>query len=113
MCVSTSLFYTNACAEEVLKMTCIIIIIINIHLYRPFLQDLQRAKHEYKRQNQTTSYATENKYCSKSFFKLVYILILLSLKVIGGEFQTLEPEDQKLRGQSDKFWTEAKRRRYA
>ena len=45
----------------------IIITIINIHLYRPFLQGLKGAKHEYKGQNQTTLYATENKYCFKSF----------------------------------------------
>ena len=38
---------------------------INMHLYRPFLQGLKGAKHEYNSQNQTTSYATENKTVSK------------------------------------------------
>ena len=40
---------------------------INIHLYRPFLQGLKGAKNEYNSQNQTKLYATENKYCFKSF----------------------------------------------
>ena len=37
----------------------------------------------------------------------------MSLAVVGSEFQTLGLEVQTLRGQSDKFWSEAKRGRYA
>ena len=62
----------------------------------PFLQGLKGAKHEYKSQNQTL-YATANKYCFKSVF-IWSTLKLMSLTVIGSEFQTLESEDQKLRG---------------
>ena len=62
----------------------------------PLFTRSQRSK-AYKSQNQTTSYATENKYCFKSFLNLS-ILKLMSMTVIGSEFQTLGPEDRKLRG---------------